>query len=78
MTRLSFSTVPSSSSSTGSEVTPRVFASSSGARGFVMSMGTKSTASASPFSASRISMRWQNGQTGMWKSVGRAGIGPPA
>ena len=70
MTRLSFTIPPSSVLSTGRAVDPRVFASSSGDRGLVMSTTLKSTSARSPLSSSNISSRCENGQTGMWWTVG--------
>ena len=61
---------PSSVSSAGSAVVPRVFSSSQSGRGFVMSTTWKPTRSSSPFNASSISSRWLKGHTGIWYIVG--------
>ncbi len=57
---------PSGVSRTGRAVVPRVFFSNSGSRGLVMSTTLNATSPVQPFSASRISSRCENGQTGMW------------
>src|SRR5918997_2189471 len=67
---LSLMIPPSAVSKTGSAVVPRVFSSSHPGRGRVMSTTWKATRSSRPFRDSRISSRWEKGQTGMWYTVG--------
>lgn len=63
---LSLMIPPLSVSSTGRAVVPAVFSRSHPGRGRVMSTTWKSRRWRRPLSVSRISNRWEKGQTGMW------------
>ena len=61
---------PSVVSSTGSAVLPRVFSRSYPGRGVVMSTTWNFARSPNPLRESRISNRWEKGQTGIWWTIG--------